>query len=193
MLKRLSTQDRQQSNRISRKCHFNAPESFRLMSVVLLWFLGPFPLFEWIVTHCEFPHFHLTSDSYCSSIRFAITAPSNSFHSQLFCLDVPLNLRNKLVRYNYAHKFHFNGEKTELLWQRSTRVHLLAFLAHFLLLTFYPLRSNKPLSFLLFLSLTVYLVPRVKLSVLISSRNICYNKLLCLFINNAILSSLLLL
>lgn len=70
-----------------------------------------FSLSERIVTHCEFPHFHLTTNSYCSSIWFAITAPSNSCHSQLFCLDVPLNLRNKLVRYNYAHEFHSNGEK----------------------------------------------------------------------------------
>lgn len=52
-------------------------------------------------------------------ISFVITAPSNSYHSQLFCLDV-LNLRNKLVRFNYVYTNSSPSKTTELRWQRPT-------------------------------------------------------------------------
>lgn len=54
-------------------------------------------------------HFYLcvfmsVVDSFFHFSFVVITAPSNSYHSQLYRLDV-LNLRNKLVRFNYVHEY----------------------------------------------------------------------------------------
>lgn len=91
---------------------------------------------EWQLN--EFPHLQFLSsvvavrmNARCGLLfHFVITAPSNSYHSQLFCLDV-LNLCNKLVRFNYAHEStsleewkrenQREKENSELLWQRAAQ------------------------------------------------------------------------
>lgn len=95
---------------------------------------------EWQLN--EFPHLQFLSSAVAVRMNarcgllfhFVITAPSNSYHSQLFCLDV-LNLCNKLVRFNYAHEStsleewkrenqrerRREKENSELLWQRAAQ------------------------------------------------------------------------